>query len=241
MCMYPLRLDSDPTGNKRLQARTTTTSSARHTGFERGLGQGRSTGNADQLSPMPFHTHVHMFTSSCKTHALTLTARTRTTHSDSLDPSPARNVSTYRTRALAQAPRTTPHEYLYTYIGTYHRHYTPSACFTRLTSRVHGPSQHSPSLNFSPHCYPHLRPHREPKGTGRSASFTHQLYHPYISLCNPTLLPLCTALKLLHSWREVPLCQLVPTCPIPPTLGSPDSTQLLHAPYSLPGTIVKIP
>ena len=181
------------------------TSSARHTGFERGLGQGRSTGNAVQFSPRPFHTHVHMFTPTSKTHALTLTARTRTAHSDSLDPSLARNVSTYRTRALAQAPRTTPHEYLYTYIGTYHRHYIPSACFTRLTSRVHEPSQHVPSLNCSPHCYPHLRPHREPKGTGGSACFTRHLYYSHTSLCNPTFPPLCAALKLIHSWREVPL------------------------------------
>ena len=32
--------------------------------------------------------------------------------------------------------------------------------------------------------------------------------------------------------------QLVPTCPIPPTLGSPDPTQLLHALYSPPGTVL---
>ena len=128
-----------------------------------------------------------------------------------------------------------------TKLGTYFLHSRSNGCsWPRVDPVREPPGLISPSNLMQDH-RPHPTAHGEPKGTGGSACFTHQLYYPYISLCNPTLLPLCTALKLLHSWREVPLCQLVPTCPIPPTLGSPDSTQLLHAPYSLPGTIVKIP
>ena len=86
---------------------------------------------------------------------------------------------------------------------------------------------------------PHPTAHGEPKGTGGSACFTRQLYDNPIS--HYVILPYYHYVPRLSFYTpggRSHSAQLVPTCPIPPTLGSPDPTQLLHALYSLPGTVL---